>query len=171
MAATYTGLMDGATFAAGKSMATLWNGSGSGKIVKVYRIFILNNQLSAISGILTNMEIRKITNTSGGSNGLVIKHDSNSAAVPSEITFTTGSNDTISNLLKTVIWSTDEPLVGGNSLDEYEMIPSFNIIWDIGYGDSNITPLTLREGEGVTVKHSGSFSQGQCDIIFEFTLE
>lgn len=169
--ATFAGSLTAATFASNKSMATLFNASGSGKIIKLWRIWTLNNQLSPVSGILTNLELRRITNTSGGSSAQIIAHDTLSATLPSQITFTTGATDTFSDLLKTIVWSTDEPAVGGATLDEYQMIVPFNVIWDVGYGDSNVTPLVIREGEGITLKHSGSFSQGQCDIFFEFNVE
>jgi hypothetical protein len=46
-----------------------------------------------------------------------------------------------------------------------------NYIWDAGYGDANVQPLTLREGEGISVKCETSTTAGYLDVAFEVTLE
>jgi hypothetical protein len=49
MADTFTAAATGATFASNKSMLGLFNGAGSGRVLRVYRIWCLNNQTSAVS--------------------------------------------------------------------------------------------------------------------------
>ncbi len=158
--------------AANKSMATIFNGVGSGKVIKIWRILFLNNQTVAVSGVLTSLEMRRITATSGGSDIVAVSMDSTNSALNAGIAIKTGTSDTFTDLLKTIIWSCDEPTAGGNTLDEYEMIPAFNYVWDVGYGDPNINPLVLRAGEGMTIKHNGSYAGGATmDISIEFTEE
>lgn len=172
MANTFVAYFLDTAFAANKSMATIFNNTGSGKIIKIWRILFLNNQLNAVSGILTSLEIRKITATSGGVSVTPVTMDSNNASLNFNIYVRTATSDTVSDLLKTIVWSCDEPLVGGNTIDEYEMIPAFNYVWDVGYGDSNVNPLVLREGEGVVIKHNGSYAGGATmDLSIEFTEE
>lgn len=172
MANTYVSYFNDIAFAANKSMATIFNSTGSGKVVKIRRILLLNSQINAVSGPLTSIEIRKITSTSGGSDVTPIKMDSSYSDLNAGILSKTGTIDTVTDLYKTIVWSCDEPVVGGNTLDEYEMIPALNYVWDVGYGDTNVIPLTLRENEGITVKHNGSYAGGATvDISIEFTEE
>lgn len=156
-------------FAANKCMAGIFNGTGSGKVLRVYRIWMLNNQLNAVTGVLTNLELRKITAASGGTTIVPTKNDSNTTDLPAQIVIGTNMTITLGGILKRVIWSTDEPV--GNvtaTLDELETIPAFGCIWEMGFGDPYSTPLILREGDGIALYNTGG-SVGQCDVFIEFT--
>lgn len=172
MATTYTASFIGTTFGVNKSLATIFNGVGSGKVVSIYRIIILNNQTVAIAnGVITTIEIRRITASVGGDNALVVKHDTASATLDSNITVTVGSTDTVSSdTFRRFLWSTDEPTVTSTTLDEWETIPIFNTVWDSGYGETNIDPIVCREGQGIAIKQPGSNTLGLCDIFIEFTV-
>lgn len=170
MAASYTLTAQNIAFAANKCMACIFNGVGSGKVVRVYRIWVYNNQLVTVTGVLTNLEIRKITAASGGTDLTFTKHDSNSAAVDANIVAGTNKTVTLGGLYRRVLWSTDEPTANtAISLDEFECFMPFTNIWSMGYADTNSEPITLREGEGVTVMNTGG-SIGQCDLFFETTI-
>lgn len=172
MANTFVAYFTDIAFAANKNMATIYNSSGSGKVIKIRRILLLNSQLNAVSGPLTSIEIRKVSSTSGGSTVTPIKMDTSISNLNANIVVKTGSIDVVTDLFKTIVWSCDEPVVGGNTLDEYEMLPALNYVWDVGYGDTNVIPLTLRENEGITIKHNGSYAGGATvDISIEFTEE
>jgi len=170
MASTYRGVVVGTAFAANKSMLTLFNGSGSGLVLRVKRIWMLNNQTSAVTGVLTTMEIRRISASSGGTAGGVVKHDSTSSSLPAQVTCTTGATDTLTSdpALMRFMWSNDEPATGTLTNDEIECIPAFACVWDCT-GDSDLEPLVLRQGEGVSVRHTGSSTVGIADVIIEFT--
>jgi hypothetical protein len=171
MAATYTITAQNVAFAANKSMISIFNGSGSGKVIRVYRIWALNNQLVAVTGVLTNLEIRRITASSGGTDlaSLVAKHDSTSAAIPAEVLISTNATVTPSVLYRRVIWSTDEPAANATvTMDELQTLVPLACIWSLGYADSSTDPITLREGYGVTVMNTGG-ATGQADFIMEFT--
>ena len=49
-----------------------------------------------------------------------------------------------------------------------ECLIPLNCIFD-ATGDSNIEPITLRPGEGVTMQHSGTSAVGVADLFIEFT--
>jgi len=170
MAATYRGVVVGTAFAANKSMLTLFNGSGSGLVLRVKRIWMLNNQTAAVTGVLTTMEIRRISASTGGTAGGVVKHDSSSAGLPSQVTITTGATDTLTSdpALMRFMWSNDEPATGSLTNDESECIPALACVWDCT-GDSDLEPLVLRQNEGVSVRHTGSTTVGVADVIIEFT--
>lgn len=169
MAATYNLAALDVAFAANKCMAGVFNGSGSGVVIRVYRIWMLNNQLTTVTGVLTNVELRKITAATGGTDIAPTLNDTNSAALPAQIKAGTNMTVTLGGILKRVIWSTDEP--AGNAsvtLDEMECIVPLGCVWEMGYGDPYSTPLVLREGDGICLYNTGG-SVGQCDIFIEFT--
>lgn len=172
MAQTYRAVVTGATFASSKSMLTIFNGSGSGRIVRVKRIWFLNNQTSAVTGVLTTMEIRRISASTGGTTATVVKHDTTSENIPAQITVTTGPTDTLTSdiALMRFLWSNDEPAVSSLVNDETEIIPLLACVFDAATGDTDLEPLVLRTGEGVSVRHTGSSAVGVADVIIEFTL-
>jgi len=171
MANTYTLAATAIPFAAAKALCTIFNGVGSGKIVKVYRIWVINNQQSSVTGVITTMNIRKLSAMSGGDAQTTIKHDTNNPNLPSQIEATSGATDTPSVVLRTFIWSNDEPATGTGTWDECEVVVPLCCVWDMGYADPNVNPIILREGEGIDVFHSGTTGIGTVDIFMEFTVE
>ena len=170
MAQTYTISSFGTTFAANKCMLGIYNGSGSGRVVRVYRIVMLNNQITAVTGAVTNLEIRRTSAGSGGTDITPFKHDSTNESFPSQIIVSTNMTITATDVLTKVIWSTDEPAINSLTIDEFETLPAFSTIWDSGYGDSNTEPIVLREGYGVALVNIGA-TTGIADVFFYVTLE
>lgn len=170
MAQTYTISSFTTTFASNKCMLAIYNGVGSGRVVRVYRMLVLNNQITAVTGAITNLEIRTITSGSGGTDIVPFKHDSTNESFPSQIVVSTNMSITPSSVLSRIIWSTDEPAINSLTIDEFETLPAFSTIWDSGYGDSNTEPIVLREGYGVALINVGA-TTGVADIFFEVTLE
>lgn len=171
MANTYTAAALGISFAANKSMIGIYNGTGSGVIIKVYRIWILNNQTVAVTGVLTNIEIRRISNGSGGNAITPTKHVSSNPSLPAQVIVASAMTTTNTDLLRRIVWSTDEPVANATAtIDELETLPSLCVIWDSGYTDPDVQPLTLREGEGVSVLNIGA-TVGVADFFIEFTME
>jgi hypothetical protein len=169
MAATFTAYATGVTFASNKSLLTLFNGVGSGRILRVYRVTPLNYQTAAITGVLTGLELRRVTASSGGSAVTPIKHDTASANLPAQVLCTSGPTDTVTDMFRRALWSADEPSVSAATSDELECLPELAKLWDAGYGDTNIEPITLREGQGLSLRQPGSNAIGVLDISFEFT--
>lgn len=169
MAATWRSVATNVLFAQNKTMLSVFNAVGSGVVLRPYRMWILNNQTTAVVGVLTNLDIRKITSTSGGTDNPPVAHDLNSSALPAQVTSATNSTVTPTDYYRRVIWSTDEPL--GNAtmtIDEFETFPTLCCVWSMGYAYSALEPITLREGEGVAIINSGAVV-GAADFIIEFT--
>jgi hypothetical protein len=171
MAQTYRAVAVGVTFASNKSMLTVFNGSGSGRVIRVKRIWQLNNQTSGVTGVITTMEVRRISASSGGTAVTPVKHDSNSEAMPAQVACATGPTDTLTGdaALMRYMWSNDEPAASSLTSDETETIPAFALVFD-ATGDTDLEPLVLRAGEGVCLRHTGSTTVGICDVIIEFTM-
>lgn len=170
MAATFTLAAVGATFANAKHMASLFNGSGSSRVLRVYRVWLLNNQVTAVTGVLTTLALRRTSAQSGGTAVAPTKHDTASTSLPAQVLAAIGATvtNTADVQLRTMVWSNDEPVAAGASSDELECMIPLNCIWD-STGDANIEPIVLREGEGLTLQHTGTSAVGLCDVFFEFT--
>jgi len=169
MAHTYTAAASGVSYASGKSMLALFNGAATAKVLRVYRIWVLNNGTSAVTGVLTNFTIYKTSAQSGGTSVTPVKHDSNNDALDAAVLCAYGATVTDGSLLRKFLFSNDEPAVSGATLDEFELLVPLNCVWDAGYGDTTIQPITLNASEGLHVKHTGTTAVGSCDIYFEFT--
>lgn len=170
MAATHTLAGVGVTFANGKHMLSLFNGAGSGRVLRVYRAWMLNNQTAAVTGVLTTMALRKTSAQSGGTAISPVKHDSASASLVAQVLAAAGATvtNTADVQFRTWMWSNDEPSASTATNDEMECLIPLNCIFD-ATGDSNIEPITLRPGEGVTMQHSGTSAVGVADLFIEFT--
>jgi len=170
MAETHTLAAIGATFASNKSMAGLFNGSGSGRVLRVYRVWVLNNQTAGVTGVLTTWTLRKTSAQTGGTAIVPTKHDSNSATLVAQIAAATGGTVTLTSdvAYRAWVWSNDEPAASTGTSDEFETLIPLNCVWD-STGDANIEPIVLREGQGISVHHSGSSAVGLADVFIEFT--
>lgn len=171
MAATFTAGGIGVTFGNGKHMLSLFNGASSGRVLRVKRIWVLNNQTSGVTGVLTTWAVRRTSAQSAGTSVTPTKHDTNSSNLVAQVLCATGA--TVTNTgdvqLRTFVWSNDEPAASTGTSDEFECLVPLNCVWDSATGDTDIEPITLREGQGVTVQHSGSSAVGIVDVFIEFT--
>lgn len=171
MAQTYTVAAQGISFALNKCMLGIFNGVGSGRIIRIYRVLLLNNQTVAVTGVLTTMELRRTTAGSGGTTLTPVKHDSTNETPPAQLAVATNQTVTTSDLFRRFIWSNDEAVANAAAtLDELETLPSLNYIWDVGYDDANVEPIVLREGQGFAIVNTGNTSVGNVDLFIEFTL-
>ena len=76
MAQTYTIAAVGVAPAASKSMVACFNGAGSGRVVRCYRAWMLNNGTTAVTGVASLVQIMRISTGSGGSAITPTPHDS-----------------------------------------------------------------------------------------------
>lgn len=171
MAKTYTAAAIGVAFASNKSLLGVMNAHAS-RDVKLYRVWMLNNQTSAVTGVLTACALRRISSLSGGTGVTPVAHDTSNATV--DLTsITAATNGTFANTadtqLRTWCWSGDEPAVSGATADEFECIVPLMCVWDSS-GDSNLEPLVANQNEGYHVLQPGSNTVGVVDVFMEFTV-
>jgi hypothetical protein len=171
MAATYTLAVQGTAFALNKSLASIFNGAGSGVVLKIKRVWPLNNQTAAVTGVLALLELRRTSADSGGVTVAPTKHDTASANLPAAVRAGTGA--TVTNTadipFRRVTWSNDEPAVSSLTNDEIECLPALTCIFDAATGDPDVEPIVLREGQGLTLTNTTNTSVGVIDVIIEFT--
>lgn len=150
----------------------IYNGTGSGKVVRVYKIWALNNQTVAVTGVRLQFDIRKLTTGSGGTPLAPVKHDSSSPSFPAQVVAAQNMSYTLSDLIRRIPWSNDEPVsFTANTIDELEVVPSLNVWWESSYTDSNVQPLVLREGQGLGIIQTTSTTVGVADFFMEITVE
>jgi hypothetical protein len=173
MAQTFTAYYSGVAFAAGKNMAAILNGHAT-EILKIRRIGLLNAQTAAVTGVLTQMELRFYPATATLTAPTAItptSHDSTNTA-PTTATYghagTPGGSTGV--VLRRIFWSSDEAAISSATSDELETYVPLNIIFDAGYGDSNVQPLTLRQNQMVVLYNTVG-AAGLLDVWIEFTKE
>lgn len=170
MAETWHALATAVTFAANKYMIDVFNGSASAKSIDVYRIWYFNNQTSAITGVFNTMQIFRTTASSAGTTITPVKHQTASATLDANTTAGHNRTITTSDQFRSLLTSPDEPTLSTLDWDSVQCLVPFALIWDSGYGDSNIQPLRCVSGtsQGVAVK-SVTQTVGQGDFEMEFT--
>jgi hypothetical protein len=170
MANTQTAYFNGIAFAATKNMGAVLNAHATEKI-KIRRVGLINAQTAAVTGVACAIELRLYTGASlSGSTAVTpVKHNSTLAA-PSSATI--GHAGTIGGtpvVLRRVFWSSDEAAISTGTLDEWETLIPMNIIWDAGYYDPTVEPITLNQNEMLMV-YNVSGAAGLLDTWIEFTV-
>lgn len=171
MAKTYTASALGIAFASNKSLLGVFNAHATRK-VKLYRVWTLNNQTAAVTGVMTSMLLRKISALSGGVAVTPSQHDSGNATVDlTSVSCITGGTftNTADTAFRQVMWSGDEPSVSAATSDELQCIWPLMCFWD-STGDTNIEPFTCNTTEGIHLVQPGANAVGVVDIFFEFTV-
>lgn len=167
---SWTAYHSGITFAAAKAMAGIINAGA--RVLRVARCGLLNAQTGAVTGVATFMEVRWYPATATWATPTTItpsSHDSTNSALSS---VTAGSAGTPGGstpvILRRIFWSSDEPAISSATSDELETYVPLNIIWDAGYGDTDVQKLAVRQNEMFNV-YNTTGAAGLLDTWIEFT--
>lgn len=177
MADTWTAIgtaLNTNTMGTAKVWFYLFNGSAATRVLRVYRVGLLNIQTAAVTGILSTLELRKYAaGTWAGTAVTPIPHDSGNTAL--EAAVAAGSNiapggSPTNTIMKRWIWCTDEATVSIWNDNWMQATNQFCSFFDYFTNDS--TPIVLRANEGVAVYCSAGVSlAGLIDIFVTFTNE
>jgi len=161
---TYSAYSGAITAASNKVYLHLFNASGSGKVVKVRKLFIQPSQ-STVTGVSQTWRVEKTSAVGTTSNTAITirAHDSNNPAVPSQITaahsYTAGG---------TVAFTWFEiPLNPEETFPAVGLMPYFNILPTDG---ERVTDFVLREGEGMALKNITGLSYSYSALAV-FSIE
>lgn len=154
----------------GKSMISLLNGAGSGVVVRVREIWIANAQTTAVTGIMSEFRLLRMT---GHSAGTLITPQSHDTADTLNVNVTARTGATIAGAaavnLKRWYWSSDEYGVGAQDVEsEDHNMQNLNPHY-IASGKTR--PLTIRAGEGLTINQITNSTVGTFDLYVVFTQE
>ena len=158
----------GAAIGNGKSMLSLLNADGSGVVLRLQRLFVINTQNAGVTGINADFRLFRATGHSAGTALTPQAHDTNDT-LSGSITARTGgtiAGESASYLYRW-LWGTDEWSTGPSDADSADhAAQSLNPIYQAAPGER---PITLRPGEGLTLKQTVNSVAGTFDIIAIFT--
>ena len=164
---TYYALADAVAFAANKQMISIYNAVGSGQMVVLKKIYLINVQLAAITGVAVRQDIKRFSAVHTAGTAVVpIPCDSNNPTLSGSITVKTGATLTDVTLLFPLTFANDE--VGAT-----QAFPSVQLQAGINWfvEGSEIQEIRLREGEGLTVKNITSTAVGSFSYMLVFTID
>jgi hypothetical protein len=181
MATTYINKAVAATNAINKVMYTLYNAVGSTVVIRVYRILIAPISVATVTGGTGIYILDKFTGVPGGGAATTtIKMNTASAALNVSVTGLNGNtaiSGTLTSLgvLRQYCRSNDEPTLATGAvtlqISALQTLYPMMTIWDSGYGEVNVEPITLRAGEGIRIytTNAGTWGATTADIIAQFT--
>lgn len=163
---TYYALADALVFAQNKHHISIFNGVGSGKIIKIRKVFTLNLAVAAITGVMVRFDYKRTTAQSAGTAITAQKADTNDPDLPTQILIATGATITEGALLWPFACSNDE--VGATqAFPSTQLLQGFNWMPE----GVEVKELCLREGQGLTIKQITSTTVGTFGWLIVFTVE
>lgn len=174
MAATFTAVFDRIVPGANKYMATVFNTSTTRKVV-VKRIWCKNRNVTAVTGVQLEQEIRGITARTAGTSITPFAHDTTlalSAGITADhastaVTEATGNRA----LFERIIHSSEEVLLAELTTSVEGARAVLNDAQCIYWSKGDAEGITLRQNQGITVKNITSSVVGSVSYAIEFTDE
>ena len=161
---TYSAWSGAVTASANLPYLHVFNATGSGKVVKMRKVFIQPSQaVNALTAQTWRVAKTSAVGTTGNTAITIQKNDSADAAVPSQITaarsYTVGGTQTFTYF--------EIPLSVEETLPAVGVQPFFNILPNDG---DLVSDYILREGEGLVVQNltGGSYS---WSVLGVFSIE
>jgi len=154
-----------------KSLVALMNGASSTKVVRVREIYLVNSQTVAVTGVVATVSLRRITGFTAGTALTPVANDTNDTL---NVNVTAAHGATVSGeftaFLQRWYLSTDEWGVGAADAESAAatMQAHFPVF---RRSDAEMRPLTMRPGQGLTIKCETNSTAGSFDIIVAFTQE
>lgn len=163
---SYLAIAESCAFANAKKHFSIFNGSGSNKVVKISKIFATNMVLTTVSGGIRRLEVKRITDCSGGTDIVPSKQYTTNDDVPSQIIIQTGATASEGALLFPLVFPDDEMLLTQNSMAQ-QIFSGINWVPE----GIEIQEITLNSGEGLTIKQITNSTAGVVTWIIVFALE
>jgi hypothetical protein len=144
---TWTASGQTIAFAANKHMLDVAQAAASTRFIRIYRAYAFNNQTTAIAGVVNTFRVNITAGASGGTPITPVAHNWNATNLNANTTC--GTNRTIATptIIRNLLQSPDEVSVNVSDWDALACMVPFSVVWDAGYADANIQPVTLRPGE------------------------
>lgn len=163
---TCLAIVENSQFANTKQHFSLFNGSGSGRVIRVQKLFMTNMVETAVSGGTRRIDVKKITACSGGTDITPIKQDSLNDDLPAQILIKTTATVTEGAIIFPLIFPDDEMLLTQAS-GAQQLFSGINWIPE----GLELQEYTLREGEGLTIKQITNSTVGNVTWIVLFSVE
>jgi hypothetical protein len=142
--------------------------------IKIRRIGVHNTEDGAVTGATKSLRVVRYTSaTWTGSTPIApMAHDTTNSALAS-VTAGHGGTEggTGPHIFRQIMFGADECAVGGITINEMAMLVPLGIVFDSGYGESEMQPLTLRATESCIVESLAATGTQDTDYWMEFTDE
>lgn len=164
---TYYALADAVAFAQNKQMISLHNAAGSGVMVVLKKMFLINLAIASVTGVMLRQDVKRFTAVhTGGTTVTPTTCDSTNPALPAGVTCKTGATVTDLTLLFPLTFNNDE--VGAT-----QAFPSTSLQAGINWlpEGNEVQEIRLREGEGITIKNITNTVVGSFAYLIVFTVD
>lgn len=169
---TFTTLYDRVVPAANKYMATLFNTTAT-RLVRVFGVWVYVNQITAVAGIVDELEFKRITARTVGTSVTPVANDSNDTLTAGITASHNDSAVTDGGVLHRFMRATEEQPVAAPATTAtthaqdwlFRMNdPDYSRVW---ISTPGLKPLTLRQNQGVAVKNiTGTIGSISTLIVF-----
>ena len=154
--------------AANKIHLSIYNGAGSGKVLKVRKLFLLNLQVAAVTGIMVVWRVLK--SSSAGTGGTAITPrpaDSQNPALPAQVVVAGGPTT------PTEVFTWFDHAVSNDEIGATSAFPTPQILAGLNLVAEGevLQEITLREGEGLLVKQFTISAVGSYGVLAVVTAE
>jgi hypothetical protein len=163
---SYVALVEDSVFANTKQHFSIFNGSGSGVVVRVQKLFVTNMVLTTVAGGIRRLDVKKISACSSGTDITPLKQDSTNDDLPAQVLVKTTATVTEGAILFPLVFPDDEMLLTQNSMSQ-QLYSGINWIPE-GF---ELQEYTLNEGEGITIKQITNSTAGTVSWIVVFSME
>jgi hypothetical protein len=164
---TYYALADAVAFAANKHMISIHNAAGTGKMLVLKKLFLIDLQLAAATGVALRQDVKRFSAAHTAGTAITpVPCDTASPALPAGVTVKTGATVTDVTLLFPLTFSNDE--VGATQAFPGSLQLA-GINWLIEGVETQ--EIRLREGEGLTVKNITTTVVGSFAYLLVFTVD
>lgn len=157
--------------AGSKHWLTIANLTGSGKLVKLKKLFLQNLALAAVTGVAIRLDLFKCAaaNVSAGTNITAETMDTTDPAVPAQTAVKIATGATVSaNGARLFAYATNNDEVGAtNGFPTSVIQAGTNLIAE----GAEVRELHLREGEGVTLQQITASTVGLYGVLAVITIE
>lgn len=164
--------------ASNKQYLQIFATASNTQIIKIRRVWLINAQTAAVTGVISgSISLGSFSTAASGGTPVTVTpvpYDTNNTAVNANITINSSSttNGTAVNVYRTIPFGSDEPATGTFKVENFYSNPNMAILWDAGYEDTNVDPLTIPASTAGGIAVYGTLTAvGNIDCCIEFTLE
>lgn len=174
MANTWHAQTQAQTWAASTSRIDVFNGASSARVIRCYRIWGFATGTGAVTGVVGLIRVGRTTASSAGTTITPVPHSQAYSALDANTSFGTGRTLTIAAtdyFRQCAVYTEEVAITTLTQQGLFTTVP-YAEIWNAGYGDGNVEPLTCiaSTAQGVAlVAQSGPTWAGTWDFEMEVT--
>jgi hypothetical protein len=161
-----------------RNLLAISNATGSGKLIKIYRIWCWNHTTAVTGGVSGLLLGRAAAAVTLGTALNFLSHSS-AVAAPTATPFTgcsawvhggTAITATMGTEFRRVFKPTEEVTASNATWATIGNVWPWSVIWDTGYADSNVEPFVLRENQAFLIRADSSPANAAGSFLFQVEL-